>query len=263
MKTAIEAYTSVLDRWTSFELEYNLGGAHYKAGNIGPCILHYERARRMRPNDDDLNANLLLAQSAVTDRIEGMPEIGMASLWRELISQERLAGWTAASLFLWILGFILLGVRMFPNGHHPAPLAGSDLAHPPAAGFGARCVEQTDPPAHCLRRRRCGDGASGRGDERPVGRRCPLQAVRPARGHGGGTPAGRGGIGGEVQLLNGNSGWLEASAIGHLTPSSSQSPSLLTIVSVKCDPCQWIQGLTGLCSSHVVHRPFTPSSDPF
>ena len=41
---AIEA-TSVLDKWTSFELEYNLGGAHYKAGNIGPCILHYERAR--------------------------------------------------------------------------------------------------------------------------------------------------------------------------------------------------------------------------
>ena len=73
---AIEAYTSVLDKWTSFELEYNLGGAHHKAGNIGPCILHYERARRLRPNDDDLNANLLLAQSAVTDRIEGMPEIG-------------------------------------------------------------------------------------------------------------------------------------------------------------------------------------------
>ena len=112
-EAAIEAYTSVLDKWTSFELEYNLGGAHYKAGNIGPCILHYERARRLRPNDDDLNANLLLAQSAVTDRIEGMPEIGMASLWRELISQERLAGWTAASLLLWLVGFILLGIRMF------------------------------------------------------------------------------------------------------------------------------------------------------
>ena len=110
---AVEAYTSVLEKWTSFELEYNLGGAHYKAGNIGPCILHYERARRLRPNDDDLNANLLLAQSAVTDRIEGMPEIGMASLWRELISQERLADWTAASLFLWLVGFILLGIRMF------------------------------------------------------------------------------------------------------------------------------------------------------
>ena len=110
---AISAYTAVAEKWTSFELEYNLGGAHYKAGQIGPCILHYERARRLRPNDDDLSANLLLAQAAVTDRIEGMPEIGIASIWRELISQERLAGWTAASLFLWLLGFGLLGFRMF------------------------------------------------------------------------------------------------------------------------------------------------------
>ena len=110
---AIEAYTSVSEKWTSFELEYNLGGAHYKAGGIGPCILHYERALRMRPNDDDLNANLLLARAAVTDRIEGMPEIGMASIWRELVSQERLASWTIASIALWFFGFALFALRMF------------------------------------------------------------------------------------------------------------------------------------------------------
>lgn len=111
-ETAIAAYEEVANEWTSFELEYNLGGAHYKAGNIGPCILHYERARQLRPHDDDLNANLLLAQASVTDRIEALPEIGMANLWRELISQERLAGWTAASLTMWFLGFILLTLRL-------------------------------------------------------------------------------------------------------------------------------------------------------
>ena len=110
---AIEAYTSVSEKWTSFELEYNLGGAHYKAGGIGPCILHYERALRMRPNDDDLKANLLLARAAVTDRIEGMPEIGMASIWRELVSQERLTSWTIASIAFWFFGFALLALRMF------------------------------------------------------------------------------------------------------------------------------------------------------
>ena len=117
--TAIDAYEEVATEWTSFELEYNLGGAHYKAGNIGPCILHYERARQLRPHDDDLNANLLLAQASVTDRIEALPEIGMANLWRELISQERLAGWTAASLTLWFLGFILLALRLF-SGMSPS-----------------------------------------------------------------------------------------------------------------------------------------------
>ena len=112
-ETAIAAYEEVANEWTSFELEYNLGGAHYKAGNIGPCILHYERARQLRPHDDDLNANLLLAQASVTDRIEALPDIGIANLWRELISQERLAGWTAASLTLWFLGFFLLALRLF------------------------------------------------------------------------------------------------------------------------------------------------------
>ena len=111
-ETAIAAYEGIADAWTSFELEYNLGGAHYKAGHIGPCILHYERARQLRPNDDDLNANLLLAQASVTDRIEAMPEIGMASIWRELISEERLAFWTWASLLLWLLGFAGFALRL-------------------------------------------------------------------------------------------------------------------------------------------------------
>ena len=111
--SAIEAYEKVALEWTSFELEYNLGGAHYKAGNIGPCILHYQRAKRFRPNDDDLNANLLLAQAAVTDRMEEMPEMDFAPIWRELISEERLLGWTAASLLFWLAGFLLLAVRLF------------------------------------------------------------------------------------------------------------------------------------------------------
>ena len=110
---AIEAYEEAAQDWTSFELEYNLGGAHYKAGNIGPCILHYQRARRFRPNDDDLNANLLLAQGAVIDRMEDMPEIDFTPLWRELISEEKLSGWIAASLFFWLLGFALLALRLF------------------------------------------------------------------------------------------------------------------------------------------------------
>ncbi len=108
---AIAAYEEVASEWTSFELEYNLGGAHYKAGHIGPCILHYERARQLRPNDDDLNANLLLAQASVTDRIEALPDLGIATIWKALISEERLAGWTAGSLILWWLGLLVLALR--------------------------------------------------------------------------------------------------------------------------------------------------------
>lgn len=109
---AVAAYSEAAEMWSSFELEYNLGVAHYKSGRIGPSILHFERAKRIRPSDDDLHANLLLARSAVVDRIEEMPEIALAPLWRELTSAHRLATWTVGSLALWFFTFILLYGRM-------------------------------------------------------------------------------------------------------------------------------------------------------
>lgn len=109
---AVASYSEAAELWTSFELEYNLGVAHYKSGRIGPSILHFERAKRIRPSDDDLHANLLLARSSVVDRIEEMPEIALAPLWRELTSAHRLWTWTVTSLVLWFLTFALLFVRM-------------------------------------------------------------------------------------------------------------------------------------------------------
>jgi len=109
---AIQHYEEVAEQWTSFELEYNLGVAHYKSGRIGPSILHFERARRIRPSDDDLQANLLLAKSAVVDRIEELPEIALAPLWRELTAQHRLSAWTIGAIILWFVAFLLLFLRM-------------------------------------------------------------------------------------------------------------------------------------------------------
>ena len=112
-EAAIERYEQVAQEWTSFELEYNLGVAHYKSGRIGPSILHFERARRIRPSDDDLQANLLLAKSAVVDRIEELPEIALAPLWRELTAQHRMTGWTVGSIVIWFTAFLLLLLRIF------------------------------------------------------------------------------------------------------------------------------------------------------
>jgi len=109
---AVTSYSDAAELWTSFELEYNLGVAHYKSGRIGPSILHFERAKRIRPSEDDLHANLLLARAAVVDRIEEMPEIALAPLWRELTSAHRLAAWTVSSLIMWLLTFVMLYFRM-------------------------------------------------------------------------------------------------------------------------------------------------------
>lgn len=111
-EAAIAQYEEVAAAWTSFELEYNLGVAYYKSGRIGPSILHFERAKRFRPSDDDLQANMLLARAAVVDRIEAMPEIALGPLWRELTSAQRLTSWTFLSIALWALAFCLFYFRM-------------------------------------------------------------------------------------------------------------------------------------------------------
>ena len=48
---------------------YNLANAEYKLGRLGAAILHYERALRLDPSDQDPRDNLELARGMIRDRI--------------------------------------------------------------------------------------------------------------------------------------------------------------------------------------------------
>lgn len=68
---ALEAYQKITD--TGYEngpLYFNIGNCYYKTGEIGRAILNYERARKYIPSDEDLKANLAIAQLSVVDQIE-------------------------------------------------------------------------------------------------------------------------------------------------------------------------------------------------
>jgi tetratricopeptide (TPR) repeat protein len=70
-EAAAEAYRSVLQYDIRDPIvEYNLGNAEFRRGNLGRAILHYERARRLDPIDSDIAANLEFARSLCFDRVE-------------------------------------------------------------------------------------------------------------------------------------------------------------------------------------------------
>jgi tetratricopeptide (TPR) repeat protein len=48
-------------------VEFNLGNAYLKAGDVGRAVLAYERARRLVPADPDLGANLAFARELARD----------------------------------------------------------------------------------------------------------------------------------------------------------------------------------------------------
>ncbi|MFM2136801.1 MAG: hypothetical protein RL021_2201 [Bacteroidota bacterium] len=74
--SAIQWYDSALSTGMSApELEFNLANAYYKDKRIAPSILHYERAYRLSPSDEDIAFNMKIVQLKTADKIDAMPEV--------------------------------------------------------------------------------------------------------------------------------------------------------------------------------------------
>ena len=84
-RKALESYAAIAAMgYESGPLYFNLGNCYYKLNETGQAILHYERAARLIPGDEDLEVNLSLARLKVVDRIPELPR------FRPLVLLERL-----------------------------------------------------------------------------------------------------------------------------------------------------------------------------
>jgi tetratricopeptide (TPR) repeat protein len=92
---AASAYRTVLKyRIHDSRVEYNLGNAEFRLGNLGKAILHFERARRMDPTDPDIEANLEFARSFCFDRVEQpepLPVVGWVQTIQDRTGPDRQA----------------------------------------------------------------------------------------------------------------------------------------------------------------------------
>lgn len=119
---AAEAYRSVLRYGiTDPIVEYNLGNAEFRAGNLGRAIVHFERARRLAPVDRDILANLEFARSFCYERVE--PETSVSLLGWLSTLQDRLGtdrqAWVLLGL-VWITGAVILAGFARPRGWRAA-----------------------------------------------------------------------------------------------------------------------------------------------
>lgn len=91
---AAASYEAVLaGGFESAEVYYNLGNAHFRLGSVGLAVLNYERAARLNPRGEDIQANLDLVGQMLQDRIEPLPRFWVLSVidwWMTLIPRGRL-----------------------------------------------------------------------------------------------------------------------------------------------------------------------------
>jgi len=107
---AAEAYETLLsDGYASTDIYYNLGNAYYKLDNIPEAILNYERALKLKPDNEDAIFNLTMANKKTVDKIERLPELFIGSTWKNLITSRTVNGWATyciALIFLALIFFV-------------------------------------------------------------------------------------------------------------------------------------------------------------
>ena len=108
---ALASYLRLVEAgFESGEVYYNIGNTYFKLGDVAPSILYYERARRLLPGDEDVQANLDLARSLTVDEIEPLPRFWLFSAvdwWVGLMPRTLLVAVVAAS-YLVGTGVVLL-----------------------------------------------------------------------------------------------------------------------------------------------------------
>ncbi len=114
---AVEAYRAVRTAgWEGADLHYNLGNAHFKAGELGRAILEWERALVLEPGHADALANLDLARSLTADAVEPLPRFWLFQLvswWVHLLPRSILIALVAGAwlaLATGVVARVLAGV---------------------------------------------------------------------------------------------------------------------------------------------------------
>jgi tetratricopeptide (TPR) repeat protein len=116
-------YQAALDSWLglyktgyrSASLSYNIGNAYFKLNNVPGAILFYERARLLKPADDNINYNLQISRALVVDKFEEIPELFFIR-WFDFLSLLLPTNrWAVLSIVTFILCLVLLSVYFFSS----------------------------------------------------------------------------------------------------------------------------------------------------
>lgn len=110
---AAEAYQKILAEGVeSAELYYNIGNCFYKMGENTRAILYYERALLLDPSDGMARYNLDMAEKAVVDKIEVLPELFLVRWYKAVETNFSADQWGYISVGLFLI-FLIMAALFF------------------------------------------------------------------------------------------------------------------------------------------------------
>jgi len=110
---SIQNYNLIIeDNVESSQLYYNLGNAFYKMDDLASAILYYEKAKKINPNDEDINYNLGIANSRIVDNIDSVPQIIFKRWWNQFYNMFSVNLWAKVAIGLFILTLVFAAIYL-------------------------------------------------------------------------------------------------------------------------------------------------------
>ena len=94
----------------SAALYYNMGNTFYKMKSYPKAILYYEKALKLDPGNEDIRTNLEIANMAIVDKINVLPQSFIKRWWNGLKQSFSADGWAWVSVAMFGLLLICLFV---------------------------------------------------------------------------------------------------------------------------------------------------------
>ena len=97
----------------SADIYYNLGNSYYKTDNIAKAIVNYEKALVLNPGNGDIRFNLELAQSKTVDKVTPMSEVFLITWFKSLTNTMSEKGWAKMGIATFVLMLLCLALYFF------------------------------------------------------------------------------------------------------------------------------------------------------
>lgn len=97
----------------SADLYYNLGNAYFRDNNIAKAMLNYERAKLLKPNDKEIQTNIIFVQTKLEDKFAEKNDFFLTNIINSVQNIASSNTWTIISIIFFLLFLGSLGIFLF------------------------------------------------------------------------------------------------------------------------------------------------------
>ncbi|NLA25180.1 MAG: tetratricopeptide repeat protein [Bacteroidales bacterium] len=109
-------YQQLVDEdYNSYELFYNLGNCYFRGEQFAQAIYYYEKALQLKPNDENTQVNLRIANSRIPDKLNVLEPVFYAKWYNSVLKNFSANAWAIWFLILVVLAFVCGIIYLFSS----------------------------------------------------------------------------------------------------------------------------------------------------